>query len=405
MEKNVYLASKPRYEILDGLRGVAAVFVLVYHLCETHFGLGAAHPLNHGYLAVDFFFALFGFVIGYAYDDRWDRMTTWAFFKRRLIRLHPMVICGSVIGALLLYFQQCDAFPGIAQSPWWLVVLAMLWSFTMIPVPKGLEVRGWGETNPLNGPTWSLQWEYLANILYALVIRRLSTRLLACCVCVFAVFTVMLCMQIDLFGLLAERADVMRYTVIGGWSTEPEHLQVGLTRLLYPFFCGLLISRLMNGGNRFFTRHSSLFTLKGGFWWCTLLILAVLSMPRFGGDEGAMMWTNGVYNAVVILLVLPLIVSIGAGSSVTGARSSAINRFLGEISFPLYITHYPLIHLQVQWTVNHPDAPASTHVFVAVCVFIASILLAYATYKLYDLPVREWLKQKLFHQTEKPLKK
>ena len=393
-ESNVYLASKPRYEILDGLRGVAAVFVLIYHLCETHFGLGATHPLNHGYLAVDFFFALSGFVIGYAYDDRWDKMTTWAFFKRRLIRLHPMVICGSVIGTLLFYFQQCDAFPGIAQSPWWLVVLAMLWSFTMIPVPKGLEVRGWGETNPLNGPTWSLQWEYLANILYALVIRRLSTWLLACCVCVFAVFTVMLCMQIDLFGLLAERADVMRYTVIGGWSTEPEHLQVGLTRLLYPFFCGLLLSRT-----------KWLIRLRGGFWWCSLLILAVLSMPRFGGDEGAMMWTNGVYNAVIILLVLPLIVSIGAGSSVTGSRSSAINRFLGEISFPLYITHYPLIHLQVQWTVNHPDAPASTHVFVAVCVFVGSILLAYATYRLYDLPVREWLKKKLFHQTEKTTKK
>ena len=57
---NVYLASKPRYEILDGLRGVAAVFVLIYHLCETHFGLGAVHPLNHGYLAVDFFFVLSG---------------------------------------------------------------------------------------------------------------------------------------------------------------------------------------------------------------------------------------------------------------------------------------------------------------------------------------------------------
>ena len=67
----------------------------------------------------------------------------------------------------------------------------------------------------------------------------------------------------------------------------------------------------------------------------------------------------------------------------------------------LYITHYPLIHLQVQWTVNHPNVPAATHVFVAVCVFVASILLAYATYKLYDLPVREWLKQKLFRQTEK----
>jgi peptidoglycan/LPS O-acetylase OafA/YrhL len=60
--------------------------------------------------------------------------------------------------------------------------------------------------------------------------------------------------------------------------------------------------------------------------------------------------------------------------------------------------------MQVQWTVSHPDAPASTHVFVAVCVFIASILLAYATYRLYDLPVREWLRQRLFRQIGKPLK-
>ena len=103
-----------------------------------------------------------------------------------------------------------------------------------------------------------------------------------------------------------------------------------------------------------------LIRLRGGFWWCTLLILTVLSMPRFGGDEGALMWTNGIYNAVIILVVFPLIVSIGAGSSVTGSRSSAINRFLGDV-------------------------------FVAVCVFVASILLAYATYRLYDLPVRERL--------------
>lgn len=385
MEKNVYLASKPRYEILDGLRGVAAVLVLIYHLCESHFGLGAAHPMNHGYLAVDFFFALSGFVIGYAYDDRWNSMSTWTFFKRRLIRLHPMVICGSVIGALLFYFQQCDVFPNIALTPWWMVLAAMLWSFTMIPVPNALEVRGWGETNPLNGPTWSLQWEYLANILYALFIRKMGNRMLMLCVAVFAVFTVMLCLQIDAFGLLANRADVMRYTVIGGWGIDSESLQVGLTRLLYPFFCGLLLSRM-----------NWLIRLRGGFWWCSLLIVAVLAMPRFGGDSGEMMWTNGVYNALVILFVFPLIISIGAGSSVTGKRSSAINSFLGDISFPLYITHYPLVHLQVQWIATHPEASVGTHVFMAVCVFVASILLAYATYRLYDLPVREWLRKRLF---------
>jgi peptidoglycan/LPS O-acetylase OafA/YrhL len=167
-DNNTYLASKPRYEILDGLRGVAAMLVVGYHLFETYFHGGATQPINHGYLAVDFFFVLSGFVIGYAYDDRWDRMTTWNFFKRRLIRLHPMVIFGSVVGALLFYFGASADFPLIGNTRWWVVILTMLWTFTMIPVTTSFDIRGWQETNPLNGPAWTLQWEYLANIMYAL---------------------------------------------------------------------------------------------------------------------------------------------------------------------------------------------------------------------------------------------
>ena len=63
--RNIYLASKPRYEILDGLRGVAAMLVVAYHLFETYYGGKPDQPINHGYLAVDFFFVLSGFVIGY----------------------------------------------------------------------------------------------------------------------------------------------------------------------------------------------------------------------------------------------------------------------------------------------------------------------------------------------------
>ena len=96
--KNTYLASKPRYEILDGLRGVAAIMVVVFHIMESYSKGAAYQIINHGYLAVDFFFVLSGFVVGYAYDDRWNKMTTWGFFKRRLVRLHPMVIMGSVLG-------------------------------------------------------------------------------------------------------------------------------------------------------------------------------------------------------------------------------------------------------------------------------------------------------------------
>ena len=135
MKTTTYLASKPRYEILDGLRGVAAIIVVAFHLFETY-SAGPAHQiLNHGYLAVDFFFVLSGFVIGYAYDDRWDRMTTWDFFKRRLVRLHPMVIMGTLLGASLFYFSACSAFPMVMQTPWWNVLLMTLLGCLMFPTP------------------------------------------------------------------------------------------------------------------------------------------------------------------------------------------------------------------------------------------------------------------------------
>jgi len=384
-KNNIYLASKPRYEILDGLRGVAAMLVVAYHLFEIHYHGGVDQPINHGYLAVDFFFVLSGFVIGYAYDDRWNKMSTCSFFKRRLIRLHPMVIFGTLFGTLMFYFGSCEAFPLINDTPWWMVVLVMLWCFTMIPLPHSMDIRGWAETNPLNGPAWSLQWEYLANILYALLFRRFSKMALGICVAIFAAMTITLCLDIDVTGFLQERS-YASYTVVGGWSTTPDQLQVGLTRLLYPFFSGLLVSRV-----------GKLIKVRGGFWWCSLMITILLCMPWMGlGTEGDSRWTNGLYEAFCILICFPLIVAIGAGSSVKGGKSEAINRFLGDISYPLYITHFPLIYMLMSWTDSHKDAPLGTHIFVSACVFILAILIAYGAYKLYDLPVREWLKKKCF---------
>ena len=382
---NTYLDSKPRYEILDSLRGVAALLVVAYHLFETYYGGSTRQPVNHGYLAVDFFFVLSGFVIGYAYDDRWGKMTTWDFFKRRLIRLHPMVVFGTLFGALLFYFGSCSQFPLIDQTPWYKVAIIAILCFTMIPLGSRFDIRGWGETNPLNGPVWTLQWEYIANILYALLIRRFPKWLLALCVAAFAFLTITLCLNIDLLGFLAARSSAS-YTVVGGWSLTPDQLQIGLTRLLYPFFCGLLISRL-----------GWTIRIKRGFLWCSLLIIILLAMPWMGvSAEGASRWTNGLYEAACILVGFPLIVAIGAGSSVIGSRSKALNKFLGDISFPLYITHYPLIYMQMSWAESHADAPLATHIMVGVAVFLLSIGVAYAAFRLYDLPVRNWLKTKLF---------
>ena len=392
-----YLASKPRYEILDALRGVAAILVVCFHLFETYSRGPQYQILNHGYLAVDFFFVLSGFVIGYAYDDRWNKMNLKNFFKRRLIRLHPMVIFGSFLGLLLFYFaagisgEERSAFRLINETPWWLAILIFLMCCTMIPVPIKWDIRGWSETNPLDGPAWTLLWEYIGNILYALIFRHLSKKALGVCVAFFAVLTIMLCMNIDVFGVLEQRK-YAAYTVIGGWCIDATNLLIGSTRLLYPFFMGLFLSRV----------NKLIHLERGGFYWCALLIFIMFAMPRVGGPAPENWWMNGIYDAFCILIMFPLIVSIGAGSTVTGGKTMAICKFLGDISYPLYITHHTLVYIQIAWRRSHLDAPLSMHIFMGVSIFILSIGIAYAAYKLYDMPVREWLKNKLFKKVDKP---
>ena len=232
-KQNVYLASKPRYEILDGLRGVAALMVIIFHCFETYIPVFGTQIVNHGYLAVDFFFILSGFVIGYAYDDRWDKMTTWGFFKRRLTRLHPMVIAGMVVGVSLFFFAGA-AFPQTLEIPLWKFLLCMVMGLFMIPCPNSLDIRGWGEFNSFNGPQWSLTFEYIANILYAFIFRRLPKLALAvlCAACAF--FTLDLTLGWDVFGLFP---DGPQYTVIGGWSLTAQQIYIGFSRLLFPFLC------------------------------------------------------------------------------------------------------------------------------------------------------------------------
>ena len=377
MTNNVYLASKPRYEILDGLRGVASIMVIFFHIMETYSRGPAYQIINHGYLAVDFFFVLSGFVVGYAYDDRWDKMTTWGFFKRRLVRLQPMVIMGAVVGLCFYFFGQCPQFglDGFAEG--WKVFLAFGLALFMIPVGPGLDVRGWGEMNPLNGPQWSLTYEYIGNILYAFIFRRLPNIALAVVTAVAAFCTLDLCLNWNVFGLLTEARASHVYTVIGGWCLTPEQIYIGFTRLLYPFLSGLLLSRI---GKKI--------SVKGGFWWCSLLLVAIFSIPCVGGPDNIL---NGIYNAVCILLIFPIIVMMGAGSQIRGAKSAKICTFLGELSYPLYITHYPVLYMQMNWVWNHPEAPLYAHILVSASSVLMSIGLAYACLKLYDIPVRRWL--------------
>ncbi len=375
-------ASKPRYEILDGLRGVAAIIVVMFHLFETYSSGPRDQILNHGYLAVDFFFVLSGFVIGYAYDDRWGRgLTFGGFAKRRLIRLHPMVILGTLIGAALFYMGDAPGFELVGQTSVETLAWVTLLGCLMIPLLPWWDIRGWQEVNPLNGAAWSLMWEYVANILYGLFIRRFSTLLLGIFVGFSALLTIDVAMNVDTWNLLSPRA-YASYTLIGGFGLSSDQIYIGVSRLLFPFFAGLLISRL----------SWARVTVKGGFWWCSVAIATMLCMPYVGNPE--MPWLDGLYNVAAVLIICPILVMVGAGSDVTDARSLAVCRWLGGISYPLYITHYPWIYIQMKWAADHQDAPLGQHVWMAVGIFFLAIGIAWASYKLYDLPVRAWLTAK-----------
>ena len=381
--ESIPLASKPRFEILDGLRGVAAMIVVLFHLFETYSSGPSDQIINHGYLAVDFFFVLSGFVIGYAYDDRWRQMSVLGFFKRRLIRLHPMLVLGTLIGAFWFYFGDAPGFELVMQTPWWKLLLIMALGCIMFPTPPSMDIRGWQEINSLNGAQWSLMWEYVANILYAMFVRRFSTVVLALFVGLSALLTIDLALNFDVFGLLVVR-DYAKFTVIGGFGLTPDQVYIGICRLLYPFFGGLLLFRMSKWRIRI---------RRGAMSLCSLAVVATLAVPHIGGQSHQ--WLNGLYCAVIILLVYPAIVAAGAGSELKGRKTTALCKFLGMISYPLYITHYPMIYVQMNWAAQHADAPLGTHIWVAGSIFIASVAVAYASVKVYDIPVREWLLRKL----------
>ena len=367
--------SKPHYALLDGLRGVAALLVVWYHIFEG-FQFAGNKPvidfINHGYLAVDFFFILSGFVVGYAYDNRWGKtLTLGGFFRRRLIRLQPMVCMGAVIGAASFLLSGMEGWDG-THATLWLTFLAFVCGCLMLPALPGMprEVRGNGEMFPLNGPCWSLFFEYVGNIVYALFIRRLSTRLLA-------VLSFALCCALTWFAV----TDQSGYGSIGvGWTVDRTNILGGMLRMLCPFTMGVLMSRLFK----------PLRQARGAFWTSAALLLIIFHVPYIHSDGALSL--NGIFEAACIIAVFPLVVWYAASGKTTDIASTRICRFLGDISFPLYIVHYPLMYAFYMWLIKTRQYTLYETWPAALAVVTASIILAWLCLKLYDMPVRKWLR-------------
>lgn len=361
--------SKPHYNILDGLRGVAALLVVWYHV---HEGLSFAQGgtvitgINHGYLAVDFFFILSGFVIGYAYDDRWGKtLTLGNFFKRRLIRLHPMVVMGTIVGAITFCIQGCVRWDGTQVSVS-AVMLALLCGMFFIPAVPGMgrDVRGNGEMFPLNGPAWSLFFEYIGNIIYAVLTGILGA--------LYAWFVI---------------TDVSGYGNMGvGWTLDSVNFLGGTLRMMFPYATGMLLAR-----------NFKPVKVRGAFWICSLVLLLLFIVPYIPSQGGACL--NGVFEFFCVAAIFPLLVVLGASGNTTDIRSTKICNFLGDISYPLYITQYPIVFtLLGGWISNTPDATSAQVLFTSIMSCLFCFAAAYASLKLYDEPVRRWLTAHWLHR-------
>ena len=348
------LATKQHFEILDGLRGVAAISVVVYHFME--FVVPDYHDsfIAHGHLAVDFFFCLSGFVIAYAYDHRIGQIGAWQFMKLRLIRLHPLVMIGSLIGLITFVY---DPFINLYAKYAGKTFLMFIASCLLIPFPTVTE--RYFNFFHLNPPTWSLFWEYIANIFYALILfklRRGAMRIL------LIVAAILLCYETYQSGYLGV-----------GWGGD--NFWGGGIRVFYSFLAGILLFRLN-------------WVLKSriGFPVISLLLLLTFMIP-FAEK------TNYFVDPLVVLLYFPFLVALGAGARLTSGWER-ICKFLGDISYPLYMIHYPFMWICLSF-IERQKPSLQTMVMVIILGTAALVGLAYLVLILLDMPLRKFLKRKL----------
>ncbi|HEX2608027.1 MAG TPA: acyltransferase [Flavisolibacter sp.] len=344
--------SKEHFYLLDGLRGVAALCIVIFHFMEWIFPDLSSNFIGHGFLAVDFFFCLSGFVIGYAYDDRIRLLGIKEFFKARLIRLHPLVVFGTLAG-----FAAYLLDPFAASSSYHAGILALLLISSLFLIPLPIMAERANNLFAFNAPAWSLFWEYVANIVYALVLYKLGRRTLGILVLIAAAG---LC-------LVSYRSG----NLLGGWS-KATFLDGGV-RVSYSFLAGLYIYR-------------SDWILKNRLGFAGLSILLVIAFLMPGSR-----W-NWLTELFVVLFYFPLLVSLGAGAALSPVFKKTC-RISGDLSYPLYMSHYCVLWIYGNYFTSRK--PSSTELTIVIVTSILVLLLfAYLVMRFYDKPIRKYLNRK-----------
>ena len=332
---------------LDGQRGLAAILVVVWHISGN---LQTSLSPAYAYLAVDFFFMLSGFVISHAYDLRLLKgFSVRDFMVARIIRLYPLILVGAGMGTLLWFARIRIAGDVNANS----VVVAAISNTLLLPTAALTHLRPF--SYPINGPLWSLASEMIINLIYAIFIFALNVKFLFS-LAVASLFALIILVYAH--GTL----DVGFF-----WSD----FELSYVRVLYPFLMGVLLRRL---NSCFFRQlrfaHSS-----------TLLLIFIFINPFGGGPF---------FEILAVAFLFPTVILFGASARPNRAFDGMWSR-LGFISYPLYVTHYPIV-------VSFGNAARSLGLLerfpglVAFCCFISALSFAVLIGLLDDI-VRHKLRQ------------
>lgn len=338
-----------RYVTLDGMRGVAAIAVALYHF--------DIYLMPHGYVAVDFFFVLSGFVLYRSYLPRFrEGLGFGRFMVQRFARLYPLFMLGTLLGAAfglqLILSGDLHAMPAAD------FVTTLLLHALMLPSPVGLPFYPW------NVPSWSLMFELVANIaLFVLIFRLPRAALAAICV-------------VSAVGMVPIVLDNGSGNIGALWG---EH-GIALMRTAFSFTLGTLIAMLPAPQRRGLADNVPSGGMPRASSWlgvgCIVAIGVLLAMPV------PREWTAA-YDLAIILFFSPLLVF--AGSRVEPVRFAApLAAFTGEVSYALYAVHWSFIEPMrtfVRYT-GLPPIPAAA-------LFLSVMLIgAWAAVTWYDLPLR-----------------
>ncbi|GAB3663853.1 acyltransferase [Echinicola sediminis] len=349
------LSTKKHFDILDGLRGVAALIVVIFHFMEIIIPDFTVNFLAHGYLAVDFFFCLSGFVIAYAYDSRISQIGWATFLKLRLIRLHPLVVIGAVIGLVAFIF---DPFVSLVDNYSLGQTMGMFLSASLM-LPYPIVPERYFNIFHLNPPTWSLLWEYVANIFYAVVLFRLRNKALWILTVIAAIVLVY---TVSIYGNLSI-----------GWSGD--NFWGGGARIFYSFLAGMLVYR-------------SGWVIKSKLGFKSLAALMMLAFLAPFSEA-----TNIFLEPLIVIFYLPFLVALGAGAELAPSDKQ-VCVLSGEISYPLYMVHYPFIWLFYSYWERF--SPSFQEQVLIMCVGTPLlVILAYIVMKYLDMPIRQYFKDRL----------